>query len=106
MHANTLVVDGSRAFVGSANLTHRALSATIAPGCVIEDPDVAEAIEEHVVGPIGAGTIVRVDGAQPRVLRPVPMLAERARRDYPHAALASSISQPSCSADSSSARVT
>jgi phosphatidylserine/phosphatidylglycerophosphate/cardiolipin synthase-like enzyme len=57
MHAKALVVDGTRALVGSANLTHRALTANIEAGVLIEDPDVAGSIEAHVVALMRAGTI-------------------------------------------------
>ena len=48
LHAKLLVVDGRRALVGSANLTHRALTANLEAGVLIEDPDVAAQLERHV----------------------------------------------------------
>ncbi len=48
MHAKVLVVDGRRALVGSANLTHRALTANLEAGVLVEDPDLASSIERHV----------------------------------------------------------
>lgn len=48
LHAKLLVVDGRRALVTSANLTPRALNANVEAGVLIEDPDVAQALEEHV----------------------------------------------------------
>jgi phosphatidylserine/phosphatidylglycerophosphate/cardiolipin synthase-like enzyme len=48
LHAKLLVVDGRRALVGSANLTHRALSANLEAGVLIEDGDVARQLERHV----------------------------------------------------------
>jgi len=44
LHAKLLVVDGCRALVGSANLTHRALTANIEAGILIRDHD----LERHV----------------------------------------------------------
>lgn len=58
LHAKVLVVDGRRALVGSANLTHRALSANLEAGVLIEDRDVAAALERHVRGLMAAGTLV------------------------------------------------
>lgn len=48
LHAKLLVVDGRRALVGSANLTHRALTANLEAGVLIEDPEVATQLEQHV----------------------------------------------------------
>jgi phosphatidylserine/phosphatidylglycerophosphate/cardiolipin synthase-like enzyme len=48
LHAKLLVVDGRRALVGSANLTHRALTANLEAGVLIEDPDIAAQLERHV----------------------------------------------------------
>jgi phosphatidylserine/phosphatidylglycerophosphate/cardiolipin synthase-like enzyme len=48
MHAKVLAVDGQRALVGSANLTHRALTANLEAGVLVEDPDLADSIERHV----------------------------------------------------------
>jgi phosphatidylserine/phosphatidylglycerophosphate/cardiolipin synthase-like enzyme len=48
LHAKLLVVDGRRALIGSANLTHRALDANLEAGLLVSDPDVAEELEGHV----------------------------------------------------------
>lgn len=48
LHAKLLVVDGRRALVGSANLTHRALTANLEAGVLVNDPAVASSFEEHV----------------------------------------------------------
>lgn len=48
LHAKVLVVDGRRALIGSANLTNRALTANLEAGVLIEDPDVAAALEQYV----------------------------------------------------------
>jgi cardiolipin synthase C len=48
LHAKLLVADGRRALVGSANLTHRALTSNLEAGVLIEDPDVAAELERHV----------------------------------------------------------
>ncbi len=41
LHAKVVVVDGRRALVGSANLTHRALTANLEAGVLIEDRELA-----------------------------------------------------------------
>jgi cardiolipin synthase C len=48
MHAKLLVVDGRRAFVGSANLTARALQHNLEVGIVTDDHDVVAQLESHV----------------------------------------------------------
>ena len=48
MHAKVFVIDGRRALVGSANLTHRALTANLEAGVLVEDPDLASSIERHI----------------------------------------------------------
>jgi putative cardiolipin synthase len=48
LHAKQLVVDGSRAFVGSANLTARALAHNLEVGVLLNDPQVASELESHV----------------------------------------------------------
>jgi phosphatidylserine/phosphatidylglycerophosphate/cardiolipin synthase-like enzyme len=58
LHAKLLVVDGRRALVSSANLTHRALTANLEAGVLIEDHDVAAALEDHVRGLIADGTLL------------------------------------------------
>ena len=59
LHAKLLVIDGRRALVGSANLTHRALTANLEAGVLIEDHDLAASLEGHVRGLISTGTLVR-----------------------------------------------
>jgi phosphatidylserine/phosphatidylglycerophosphate/cardiolipin synthase-like enzyme len=61
LHAKLLVVDGRRALVGSANLTHRALTANLEAGVLIEDHALAGSLEGHVRGLISAGTLVSTD---------------------------------------------
>jgi phosphatidylserine/phosphatidylglycerophosphate/cardiolipin synthase-like enzyme len=58
LHAKLLVIDGRRALVGSANLTHRALTANLEAGLLVEDPDVASSLEQHV------RTLMRTDVLQ------------------------------------------
>jgi phosphatidylserine/phosphatidylglycerophosphate/cardiolipin synthase-like enzyme len=58
LHAKLLVVDGRRALVGSANLTHRALSVNLEVGVLIEDRTVAAELEAHVDRLIGDGVLV------------------------------------------------
>jgi len=48
LHAKLLVVDGHRALVGSANLTSKALAHNLEVGAVIDDPDLAWALEDHL----------------------------------------------------------
>ena len=43
--------------VGSANLTHRALTANLEAGVLIEDPDLAGGLEEHVLNLMADGTL-------------------------------------------------
>lgn len=59
LHAKVLVIDGKGALVGSANLTHRALTANLEAGVLIADPRVAEAIEDHVRELMAAGELVQ-----------------------------------------------
>jgi phosphatidylserine/phosphatidylglycerophosphate/cardiolipin synthase-like enzyme len=59
LHAKLLVVDGRRALVGSANLTHRALTANLEAGVLIEDHELAADLDAHVRSLISAGTLVR-----------------------------------------------
>jgi phosphatidylserine/phosphatidylglycerophosphate/cardiolipin synthase-like enzyme len=61
LHAKLLVIDGRRALVGSANLTHRALTANLEAGVLIEDPELASDLEDHVRSLIRGGTLVAVD---------------------------------------------
>jgi len=48
LHAKLLVIDGHRAFVGSANLTARALAHNLEVGVVTNDADLAGQLEEHI----------------------------------------------------------
>ena len=48
LHAKLLVIDGRRALVGSANLTSKALAHNLEVGAVINDPDLARALEDHI----------------------------------------------------------
>lgn len=59
LHAKTLVVDGRRALVGSANLTQRALTANLEVGVLVRDPAVAGAIEAHVRGLRAGGVLTQ-----------------------------------------------
>lgn len=61
LHAKLLVIDGRRALVGSANLTHRALTANLEAGVLVEDPELAGDFEAHVRRLIAAGTLVAAD---------------------------------------------
>jgi phosphatidylserine/phosphatidylglycerophosphate/cardiolipin synthase-like enzyme len=61
LHAKLLVIDGRRALVGSANLTHRALTANLEAGVLVEDPDLAAELETHVQNLISTGTLVSAD---------------------------------------------
>jgi phosphatidylserine/phosphatidylglycerophosphate/cardiolipin synthase-like enzyme len=59
LHAKLLVVDGSRALVGSANLTHKALTANIEAGVFIRDQALAADLERHVRALMESGILVR-----------------------------------------------
>ncbi len=59
LHAKVLAVDGRRALVGSANLTYRALTANIEAGVLVEDPDLAASIEQHVRTLMDQGVLLR-----------------------------------------------
>lgn len=58
LHAKILVIDGRRALVGSANLTSAALQKHLEAGVLVEDADVAGALEDHVRGLMADGTLV------------------------------------------------
>lgn len=75
MHAKVLVVDGRRALVGAANLTHRALTANLEAGVLIEDAEVAADLETHVRGLMRAGTLVAEE--EPRRSHRAPRCAPR-----------------------------
>lgn len=57
LHAKLLVVDGCRALIGSANLTHRALNANVEAGLLIHDRAVAGELEQHVRDLMLIGTL-------------------------------------------------
>jgi len=58
LHAKVLVIDGQRALIGSANLTHRALTSNLEAGILIRDPAVAGALEQHVRQLRSAGVLL------------------------------------------------
>jgi phosphatidylserine/phosphatidylglycerophosphate/cardiolipin synthase-like enzyme len=58
LHAKLLVIDGRQALVGSANLTHRALTANLESGVLLRDPDVAASLEAHVRDLMNAGVLI------------------------------------------------
>jgi phosphatidylserine/phosphatidylglycerophosphate/cardiolipin synthase-like enzyme len=58
LHAKALIIDGQCALVGSANLTKRALIANLEVGVLIRDPEVAGALEDHVLGLMARGDLV------------------------------------------------
>lgn len=60
LHAKLLVIDGLRALVGSANLTHHALALNLEVGLTIADADVAGALEHHVRGLMQSGVLVPI----------------------------------------------
>lgn len=62
LHAKALIIDGSRALVGSANLTGRALTANLEVGVLVRDPVVAAALEAHVRGLMDSGVLVPAEG--------------------------------------------
>lgn len=59
LHAKLLVVDGQDAFVGSANLTRRALNGNIEAGVLVRDAVFATSLEHHIHALIAAGTLTR-----------------------------------------------
>jgi putative cardiolipin synthase len=61
LHAKVLIVDGRRALVGSANLTHRALTANLEAGVLIEDRDLAADLEAHIRSLISVGTLLNAE---------------------------------------------
>jgi cardiolipin synthase C len=58
LHAKLLVVDGRRALLSSANLTHRALTSNLEAGVLIGDPDLADALERHIRSLIDDGVLL------------------------------------------------
>jgi phosphatidylserine/phosphatidylglycerophosphate/cardiolipin synthase-like enzyme len=59
LHTKLLVVDGRRALVGSANLTHKALTANIEAGVLVRDHALASDLEQHVRALMEYGILVR-----------------------------------------------
>lgn len=59
LHAKLLVIDGRRAFIGSANLTHKALHANLEAGLLVNDADVAAELEGHVRQLMATGVLRR-----------------------------------------------
>jgi phosphatidylserine/phosphatidylglycerophosphate/cardiolipin synthase-like enzyme len=57
LHAKLLVVDGRRALVGSANLTHRALTANLEVGVLVRDSGIAGQLEDHVESLMSSGVL-------------------------------------------------
>lgn len=66
LHAKVLAIDGRRALVGSANLTHRALTANLEAGVLVEDPDLAASLEQHVRTLMDERVLTRHDTTQKR----------------------------------------
>lgn len=60
LHAKLLVIDGQRALVGSANLTHHALTLNLEVGLTVADAEVAAALESHIRGLMQSGVLVRI----------------------------------------------
>lgn len=58
LHAKLLVVDGARAFVGSANLTARALAHNLEVGVLVHDKSLASELESHVRALMTSGVLV------------------------------------------------
>jgi putative cardiolipin synthase len=58
LHAKLVVVDGRRALISSANLTHRALTSNIEAGVLIADSAVAQALEHHIRTLIDDGVLL------------------------------------------------
>jgi phosphatidylserine/phosphatidylglycerophosphate/cardiolipin synthase-like enzyme len=55
LHAKCVVIDGEKAFIGSANFTEAAQMRNIEIGVVTRRPDVASAVERHFDGLIQHG---------------------------------------------------
>lgn len=60
LHAKVLIVDEQRALVGSANLTPRALRRNLEAGVLINDPNVASALDAHVRALMADGVLTRL----------------------------------------------
>jgi putative cardiolipin synthase len=61
LHAKLLVIDGARAFVGSANLTARALAHNLEVGVLIQDTSLASELDSHVRALMTSGVLVESD---------------------------------------------
>jgi len=59
LQAKLLVIDGRRAFVGSANLTAKALQHNLEAGVVTNDSELASQLERHVRGLMSSGILRR-----------------------------------------------
>ena len=84
LHAKLLIVDGRRALVGSANLTHRALTANLEAGVLIEDPDLAGGLEEHVLDLMADGTLALEENQARHRQRRTARIRDRAVRAQWH----------------------
>lgn len=60
LHAKLLVVDGSRALVGSANVTERAFHENLECGVLLRGGDAPGEIRDHVLDLLDRGVLVRV----------------------------------------------
>ena len=60
LHAKCVVVDGTRTFIGSANLTEAAQLRNIEIGVVTTDTPIAAAVERHIDALIEAGHLQRL----------------------------------------------
>lgn len=59
LHAKLLVIDARTAFIGSANLTHRALTANLEAGLLINDTHLAGEFDAHVRNLMAQNVLVR-----------------------------------------------
>jgi hypothetical protein len=56
--AKLLVIDGTQALIGSANLTNRALTANLEAGVLLRDPETAASLEAHIRELVRANVLV------------------------------------------------
>lgn len=63
LHAKCVIVDGEKAFIGSANFTEAAQVRNIEIGVVTHRPDIASAVERHFDGLIARGYLRRLSAA-------------------------------------------
>lgn len=61
LHAKLLVIDGQRALIGSANLTHRALEVNLEAGVLLHDAAVAADLEAHIRRMMAARILIRAE---------------------------------------------